>query len=112
MVAMSETSRAFYPEALLDVKRVGIVHDLAMACRTILYVLGSDPATGRGAPTICPERHDVRELLQLLYDHAMYTDSRPVYKTVAVFKEMFGKVARAIYGPSKYFLFEMPANRA
>lgn len=102
--------RAFYPNALLDGKAIQTYHDLAMASRTALFMLGSDPATGHGASTQCPEGNDVRPLIQMLYDHAAYDSSRPSVSSASAFKESFGKIAASIYGPPRFVPFEVPGE--
>lgn len=102
--------RAFYPNELLDGKAIQTHHDLAMASRTALFMLGSDPETGRGCPLQCPEGNDVRPLIQMLYDHAAYDSSRPSVTNASAFKESFGKIAASIYGPPRFVPFEVPGE--
>lgn len=108
---------AFYPNPLTHdwfMKVIGIKFqpqdDLAMACRCMLYTLGSDPLTGHGALTRCPEGNDVRPLIQMLYDHAAYDNSRPSAMSASAFKESFGKIAASIYGPPRFVPFEVPGE--
>ena len=102
--------RAFYPNELLNGKAIQTQHDLAMASRTALFMLGSDPETGRGCPLQCPEGNDVRPLIQMLYDHAAYDNSRPSVTNASAFKESFRKIAESIYGPPRFVPFEVPGE--
>jgi len=107
LVAWSQKREAFYPNESIDDLPLIPVLDLAMACRCMLYVLGSDPLHGHGAGTICPEGKDVTDLVQMLYDHAGYLGSHPRFLSALEFKETFGRIAQGIYGKPAYHPFVM-----
>lgn len=105
LVAHSSTWEDFYPEDLLRSKRLEPKHDLAMACRCVLYLLGANPADDfRGA-----SMRDSDQLIKVLYNHALCFKSVATCQDVSSFKDLFAKVARSIYGPPAYVPFVMPA---
>ncbi len=113
--AMSVANGVYYPDALRPETRVDVTHDLAMACRVGIALLGGNPATGqtpRRVPTIDEGPVAIPDpIADLLFRHAMYATSRPAVTTVAAFKAKLKVAAEAAYGPPRYHPFSMPRPR-
>ncbi len=110
LTAVSDISRDFYPDDLLSGAALDPKHDLAMACRCMLFLLGADPRTGKGAMKLGPDGQAITPLTQVLFDHARLDGSHPSAEDVASFKETFSRVARNLYGPPAWIPFPMPAR--
>lgn len=97
---------AFYPPEIFAQEPVTEQTDIAMFCRTMIYMLGGDPKTG-SLPTHVPAT-----LGNMLVHHARYTDDRRGLLGAFDFYHAWGQAAEAVYGPRKYHVFEMPRSAA
>ncbi len=113
--AVSVANAAYYQNVLRPGSVLYEAHDLAMACRVFIALLGGNPAKG-SVPELIPTDDDgpvpvPPAIATLFFDHAMYPTSRPTSRTVAAFKAEFKSVATAAYGPPRYHVFSMPRPR-
>lgn len=101
--AVVASGEPYYPKEIFEGEPVAAATDVEMSARCIIAVLGGNPATGE-MPSTVPE-----EIASVLYNHASYDSSRPLFKYAALeLADHFGHVAESVYGPRKYHLFKMP----
>lgn len=104
LVATSASARAFYPEALWSGGAPSPTTDLAMSARSMAYVLGGDPATGK-VPRGVPQ--PLAELVQLQSD----PDHPRAAHDAWLLKERVDAAAREAFGPPRYVHFTLPGWR-
>jgi hypothetical protein len=105
--AFSAANEPFYPAHVLTDGRVTRETDIAMSARSMIAVLGGDPATGR-LPRSVPG-----PLADILKVHGQYgsdPDGRRIADALEL-HEAFGRVAGSVYGKRRYHPFIMPARR-
>lgn len=98
--ARSTEYKQYYPQDVWDGGVVTRASDVAMAMRSLFYVLGGDTVTG-ALPDTVPE-----PLANLVYNN-----SRPVPATTDAWdlQKQFKATAVKVFGPAKYIPFEVPA---
>jgi len=111
LFSYSTQYQGFYPESALQDKVLRPAQDVEMTCRCMLYLLGSDPTTGHGAMVEDEQGTNVRPIIQFLFDHAGYENSRPDAGIGWDLHQAFKQVAQSVYGPPSYHPFHMPAQK-
>lgn len=102
--ATSSAWRAFYPEDVWQGAAPSTATDLAMCTRSVAYVLGGDPASGR-VPGSVPE-----PLARLIRTHSD-PSHREVTDDAWHLKERVDAAAREAFGPPRFVHFSMPGWR-
>src|SRR5262249_47771864 len=98
LVATTLEARAFYPDDVWNGAPATFATDLAMAARSIAYVLGGDPSTG-ACPSSVPA-----EIARFVEDSARSANAADAWEQ----KEALDRVAASVFGPPKYIPFTMP----
>ena len=91
----------YYPLALFARTGQTPATDIIMAIRTVIAVLGGDPATGDLPRTVAPA------LAAFLLQHAAYDDVARNTDAYVTF-ENWRRVVQSVFGPPKYIPFVMP----
>ncbi|MFH1404573.1 MAG: hypothetical protein ABIH21_00550, partial [Patescibacteria group bacterium] len=104
---ISGSCEPYYPEMELDDKPVDSSTDIAMLCKTMIAVVGGNPATG-DAPKEIPQK-----LTDLLWIHGRYleTDKKFRHQSALKLHDELVRTAEEIYGPASYHPFVMPAQQ-
>ncbi|HTM67911.1 MAG TPA: hypothetical protein VL426_01290 [Candidatus Binatia bacterium] len=93
---------AFHPGEVLRSEGATPETDIAMSARSMIAVLGGDPANG-ALPASLPA--PIADILRL---HARYEDGPGRIVDAFALEKEFGKVAKAVFGPRKYHPFVLP----
>jgi hypothetical protein len=101
--ATTRDARAFYPDDVWDGAPATIATDLAMSARSVIAVLGGDPARAE-LPSRVPE--PLARLLVACANTTSPADADPLRV-----KDQLDRAAREAFGPSKFVPFVMPRAR-
>jgi hypothetical protein len=102
LAAVSPGFERFYPESLLESRRLTPGADVAMSARAVAALLGGDPQTGAVPAAVpAPLAEEIRRICTL-------DPAAPAAPDAWSLRERLGSLAGQVYGPPLFCPIEMP----